>query len=153
MNPRPFVLALAAAAALVAAAPAHAANVSKTVPFALDQWWDLSSSAGPVTLHRIKIAEVKAGFDKSALFRPGNSERLQTVQIRIEYSNTASNDKDARVKVLWKDAAGEVIDGYEDTESLDDGSSHDVDTITLSTLKYGLSKAKTVEISIDYDND
>jgi len=149
---RRLALALAALSCFAfTPAPARAGTVEKTVPFAIDQWVALDSTDGPVSLHRLKLVNQKGGFTKSAFLRPGNDEYLATVQIQIEYSNSSKDDRKARVNVVWLDGEGAVIDGYNDDESLDDDENHKVDTITLSTLKYGLGQAKQLRIKINYD--
>ena len=141
------------AAATFAALPAHAAEVEKTVPFAFDQWTALDSTDGPVTLHRIRIIRQKGGFTKSAFLRPGNDEYLETVQIQLEYSNSGKDDWKAKLDIAWLDDHGTIIDGYNDADSLDDDESHTNDTVTLSTLKYGIAQAKKLHIKIRFDRE
>lgn len=149
---RRFVLAFAAVAVLTAAAaPLHAGSVRKSVPFELQKWWALDSTDGPVKLHRLQLDKIKGPLDKSALFRPGNSEYLETVQIKLEYTNESTRDWEADVKLVWKDADGKVIDGYHDGEGLDRDERNDLVTVTLSTLRYGIERAETLEIEIKYD--
>lgn len=146
-NPLPVLL--ACAAIVLVAVPATAENtVSKSVEFSLGTWTDLNLTEGPVTLHRIRLVEHTAPITKSQLFRPVGFEYLKTVQIQLEYSNAATKDWDAYITFEWFDADGEVIDGYRDSESLDDREVHDLATVTLSTLKYGLAKAKTIRFTI-----
>ncbi|MCB1050776.1 MAG: hypothetical protein H6510_10875 [Acidobacteria bacterium] len=130
-----------------------AGETKKNVPFKLDQWVELKSTDGPVTLHRIRIVEQSGGLTKSKLMRPGNAEHLQTIQIQIEYSNSASRDWDAHLDIAWVDADGVVIDGYNDKENLDSEESYEKVTVTLSTLKYGLKRAKTLKVKISYEPD
>jgi hypothetical protein len=141
------------AAATFAAPPAHAGTVEKTVPFAFDQWTALDSTDGPVTLHRVRIIRQKGGFTKSAFLRPGNDEYLETVQIQLEYSNTSKDDWKAKLEIAWLDDQGTLIDGYNDSDSLDDDESHTSDTVTLSTLKYGIARAKQLRFKIRFDRD
>lgn len=145
-------LAAAALALALAASPALAGEIEKKVPFELDRWIDLGASDGPVTLHRIRLARQGRGA-KSKLMRPGNSEYLEDVRIELEFTNDATRDWEARLRLVWKDAQGEVIDGYSDTEGLDDKSRHDVQTVTLSTLRYGLERARSLELRIDFYPD
>lgn len=149
---KPLLTYFVALALACVALPLAAGEVDKDVPLALDQWIELNATDGPVTLHRIRLAK-HGGFTKSKLLRPGNSEYLEDVQIQLDYTNDASRDWEARLKVEWLDAAGEVIDGYNDSENLDGGSRHDEQTVTLSTLKYGLAKAKKLRIDIDFHPD
>ena len=145
----PWITALAVVAWTL---PASAGEVEKNVGFNLDQWIELNSTDGPVTLHRIRLA-TQGGVTKSKLLRPGNNEHLQDVQIQVEFTNDSSKDWEMRLKVEWLDGSGEVIDGYNDTENLDSDSRHDEQTVTLSTLKYGLAKAKKLKIAIRYYPD
>ena len=138
--------------ALLSPAVVRAGVVEKQVPFAFDQWFDLNSNDGSATLHRIRIVREKQSA-KSRIMRPGNSEYLQDVQIQLEYTNDASRDWEVRMKVEWLDDAGKAIDGYNDDENLDSSSRHDQATVTLSTLKYGLERAKTLSIRLDYHTE
>lgn len=131
---------------------AHAGQAEKTVPFELGRWVELGASDGPVTLHRIRVLK-EGGVTKSKLFRPGNSEYLTDVRIELEYSNEGSHDWEARLHIAWLDAAGDAIDGYNDGENLDSDSRHEKATVTLSTLRYGLDRAKSLRIRIGFDPD
>ena len=155
MRHRPLITAGLLVALLVFAllpSPAAAGSVEKNVNFVLDEWIDLSSTDGPTTLHRLRLAR-QGGFTKSKFMRPGSSDYLEDVQIQLEFTNESSKDWDAEVVFEWFDADGKLIDGYKGTESLDSESKLDEQTITLSTLKYGLQKAKKLKIRIDYERD
>lgn len=143
-----LILTLAATLAL----PTFASDIEKNVSFELDRWYDIEVTEGPVTIHRVRL-EKQSGVTKSSFFRPGNNEYLQTVQIQIEYSNDSSKDWEAELDIHWKDANGEIIDGYQDEEGLDEGDRHDITTVTLSTLKYGLKKAKKLHIEMSLHPD
>lgn len=127
---------------------AHA-GVDITVNFELDRWFDVEESSGPVTVHRVRLREQDRNI-KSKLFRPGNTEYLQTVVVEMEFTNDATRDIDAKVSVAWLDGSGRVIDGYNGKEEFDEEERHDVQTITLSTLKYGLDVAKKLRFEIDW---
>lgn len=148
MSVRVAALALAVGA-LALAAPSIAGEFEKTVPFTFDQWFDVNSQEGPVTLHRIRIVKERQSA-KSRIMRPGNSEYLQDVQIQLEYTNDATRDWEAKLRVEWLDENGLAIDGYNDEENLDSESRHDQATVTLSTLRYGLERAKKLAIRIDF---
>ncbi|HPC83338.1 MAG TPA: hypothetical protein P5234_08150 [Thermoanaerobaculaceae bacterium] len=137
-------VALLAAAAALAGGP-----VDKAVPFELGTWVALEHTEGPVVLHRIRVVEQTGTITKSTIFRPVGSEYLKTVQIQLEYSNSATRDWECFLHVEWLDADGKVIDGYRDSESLDDREVHDAATVTLSTLKYGLERARTLKIRLE----
>ena len=147
---RKLTIALALTTLLPAAT--YAGTAEKTVPFALDQWVDLASTDGPLTLHRVRIVR-QGGVTKSSFMRPGNSKFLDDVQIQIEFTNDSSNDWEAHVAIEWLDAEGKTIDGFDGKESLDSEQRHDQQTITLSTLKYGVEKAKKLKIRIDTNPD
>jgi hypothetical protein len=151
-NRRLAVLTLCVLAVPFLASAASAGSVEQTVTFAFDQWTDIKSTDGPVTLHRIRLVK-QGGFTKSKFLRPGSSEYLEDVQIQLEYTNTSTKDWDAEIVYEWLDADGKVIDGYTGKESLDSESSNDDTTMTLSTLKYGLSKAKKISFRIKYEKD
>ncbi|MFN7961317.1 MAG: hypothetical protein U0002_08605 [Thermoanaerobaculia bacterium] len=146
---RPLLVVLALASW---ALPAHAGEADKTAAFALDEWIELKATDGPVTLHRIRLAR-QGGFTKSKFMRPGNAEYLEDVQIQLEFSNESEKDWEAHIKFEWLDEAGKVIDGYNNNENLDGDSKFDKQTVTLSTLKYGLEKARKVKIHIEFERD
>lgn len=132
--------------------PLPAAAVEKSAPFALDQWIELKSTDGPVTLHRVRLAS-QGGITKSKLMRPGSAGYLADVQIQLEFTNEATDDWKAAIRFEWLDAAGAVIDGYVGTENLDSEARFEQQTVTLSTLRYGLEKAKTVRFEIRLERD
>jgi hypothetical protein len=142
-------LAITSLALIVAISAFAGAPVDKTASFELGTWVTLEHTEGPVVLHRIRVVEQAGAITKSTIFRPTGSEYLRTVQIQIEYSNSATRDWKAVLLVEWLDADGKVIDGYRGSESLDDRESHDITTITLSTLRYGLDRARTLKIFIE----
>lgn len=131
-----------------------AGEFSKNVSFALDKWIEVNSTDGPVTIHRFRLKAIEGGgLTKSKLFRPGNSENLQEVELQIEYSNDSSRDWDAHIDLGWYDSQGQMIDGYNDTESLNEEENHEVATVRLSTLKYGIKVAKKIKIKVEYERD
>src|SRR5262245_18526382 len=107
MPRRVLAAALPALIALLALPPAATA-LEKSAPYALDQWIDLKSTEGPVTLHRIRLAS-QGGITKSKLMRPGSATYLADVQIQLEFTNEATDDWNAVIRFEWLDAAGVVI--------------------------------------------
>lgn len=146
---RTIVAPLLAGLLALAAAPAAAGEVERTVPFALDQWVDLGSKDGPVTLHRVRLART-GGSAKSMIVRPGNSQYLQDVQFQVEFSNEATRDWEMRLRFEWLDAEDRVIDGYDDGEELEAESRYEQQTVTLSTLRYGLERARKLRVRVEY---
>jgi hypothetical protein len=145
---RGFAFVLAAALA----APALAGEVDKTAPFVLDQWIELGATDGPVTLHRIRLVR-QGGVTKSKLMRPGGSQYLEDVQLQLEFSNVGSQDWESRWRIEWTDAAGAAIDGYDGSENLDSGARYEQQTVTLSTLRYGLDRGKQLTLRIEFFPD
>src|SRR5690606_8965078 len=139
---------VAACLSILCASAATAGEVERTEAFALDRWIPLEVSDGPVTLHRIRLAS-SSRSPKSKLMRPGNDEYLADVQVQLEFTNDATRDWEASLRIEWLDAAGHVVDGYRDTEELDSDSRHDVQTVTLSTLRYGLERASKLRVRIE----
>jgi hypothetical protein len=143
---------LVAVLTAVVALPTAALAVEKSVPFALDQWIELGVTEGPVTLHRIRLAS-QTGVTKSKIFRPGGSSFTTDVQIQLEFTNQSTDDYEARIRFEWLDAAGVVIDGYDGSEGLDNEARFEQQTMTISTLRYGLDKAKKIRFSISTARD
>lgn len=141
-----------ALAALLFSLPAAAGEVSKSFTFELDKWFDIASTDGPVTIHRLRLERVGGGFSKLARLG-GSSEYAASVELQIEYSNDASSDWKADVVVEWLDAKGEVIDGYRSDENLDEGDRHELKKATITTLRYGLDQAKKLRVEIRTNPD
>jgi hypothetical protein len=134
---------------LSSAASLFAETVNHTFTFETDKWFSLDDAKeGPVTLHRIQIARSGLGT-KQSLLRPGNADYLAGVEIQLEYTNTATRDWQARFRVAWLDDAGREIDGYNGSEGLDEGENHQIETIKIATLKYGLERARKLRVVID----
>ncbi len=136
---------------ITGSAPLAAAETTKSYDFAMDAWHAVDESDGPVTLHRIRLDRKDDRFTKSTLARPHNQEFLETVRIQLEYTNTASQKWRARVSAKWLDEDGQVIDGFSANETLDKKSARKVTQVSVSTLKYGLERAKTLEVEIHYE--
>lgn len=131
------------------AAIASAGSIEMKVPFELDEWVEVEETDADVTVHRVRLAR-KEGNLKSKLFRPGNSEYLESVQIQIEFTNNTDRDREARLEIHWLDVEGRIIDGYNDDEDLDEDERRELATVLLSTLAYGLEVAETLDIKIDF---
>jgi hypothetical protein len=141
-------LALLAAALSVTAVPARAqTSVNKTVPFELDKWYELNVKEGPITLHRIRLERQGSGGIKSRV--RGANEYDTTVKCDLEFSNAATHDWKANFHVVWLDDSDEPIDGYTGASDLDEKKDFDHAGGSVTTLKYGLTKAKKMKIVID----
>lgn len=144
-----------AAAALVAclgiAGPVAAGENIGTFEFKLGEWYELGPKEEPIELHRIRLDRVEGRLTKSALARPHNQQYLQTVRIQLEYTNTSDRKWNARVSASWLDENGDVIDGFSANEALDKRSARKIVQVSLSTLKYGLEKAKTLEVKVHFE--
>ncbi|MDH3255137.1 MAG: hypothetical protein OEM62_09115 [Acidobacteriota bacterium] len=131
--------------------PASAEEVTRTYEFAVDEWREIQATDGPVTLHRIRLDRKEDRFNKSALARPYNQEYLEPIRFQLEYSNGSTGKWRARVTVRWLDEDGEIIDGFSANETLGKKSAQKVTQASVSTLKYGLAKAKTLEVEIRFE--
>ena len=141
-----------ALAALLFSLPAAAGEVAKSFTFELDKWFDLSSTDGPVTIHRLRLERVGGGFTKLARLG-GSSDYAASVELQIEYTNDATSDWKADVVVEWLDAKGEVIDGYRSDLNLDEGDRHELKKSTITTLRYGLDQARKLRVEIRTNPD
>lgn len=137
--------------AALTAAPARALEVTKSFDFALEEWHELDASDGAVTLHRIRLNPQEKRLTKSRVFRPYNQEYLESVAIQLEYTNGSSTNWNARISARWLDEDGEVIDGFSGNEKLDKKAARKVTGLAVSTFRYGLEKAKTLEIAISFE--
>lgn len=131
---------------------AFAGTAEKSATFRLGEWVELAATDGPVTLHRIRLVQ-EGGFTKSKFMRPGNSQYLSDVQIQLEFTNDSTNDWEAQFDLEWLDADGKPIDGYRGQEGLDSEKRHEEQTVTLSTLRYGLERAKRLRVRIEFQPD
>ena len=133
--------------ALALAAPALAqTSVDKTVPFELDKWYELGVKDGPVTLHRIRLARQAGGGLKARVTRAADEEYTVPIKVELEYSNASSSDWKAAFRISWVDDDGQVIDGYNGSSQLDDKKDFDRVGGTVTTLKYGLARARHLRL-------
>lgn len=142
----------AVAALALATVPAQAqTSVNRTEDFEFDRWYELNVKEGPVTLHRLRLErEGGSGLrDRIA----GGTEYKVGVKIELEYTNEASRDWDANFHVSWLDASGEPIDGYTSTEELSENKKFERAGGSVTTLKYGLARAKKLKIVVNVKPD
>ena len=144
---RSFLLALLAVAALAAPAAAQT-TVDKTLPFELDKWYELNLKEGPITLHRLRL-ERQGGVPLKARVTGGDDEFRVPVKVELEYSNIASTDWKAVMRITWLDEQGIVIDGYNGTSGLDEKKDFERTGGTVVTLKYGLGHARKLRVLIN----
>jgi hypothetical protein len=152
MRLRSLVMTLAAAAALAAPAAAQA-PLDKTVPFELDKWYELNVKDGPITLHRLRLERQGGGGLKARVTRAADEEFTAPVKVELEYSNASSTDWKAAFRIAWVDEAGEAIDGYNGSHQLDEKKDFDRCGGTVTTLKYGLAKARRLRLRINVKPD
>lgn len=145
-------LGFAATLSILLPVATFAGTAEKSVTFRLGEWVELAATDGPVTLHRIRLVQ-EGGFTKSKIMRPGNSQYLSDVQIQLEFTNDSTNDWEAQFDLEWLDADGKPIDGYRGQEGLDSEKRHEEQTVTLSTLRYGLERAKKLRVRIEFQPD
>ena len=148
---RRIVLAIAVGALFAAATPLAAAEFQKTFKFAVDEWHEIESTDGAVTLHRIRLNPKEGRSTRSAVLRPFNHEYLSTLQVQLEYTNGTERKWRARVAVRWLDEEGRIIDGFSGNEGLEKKSARKLTEMSVPTLKYGLEAAKTLEVDINFE--
>ncbi len=143
-----ILVSLSIALAACAASPIQADEVRDTVRFELNEWHEIEEEFGPVTVHRIRVREMRAGL-KSRIFRPGRSSGNNTdVRVEIEYTNADDHDYEADLSVHWLDADGNIIDGIVAEEDFDEHEARETTSNTFSTLRYGLEMADTLEFEV-----
>ncbi len=152
MRLRTSLMTLAAAAALVAPAAAQTL-VDKTLPFELDKWYELKATDGPITLHRLRLERQGGGGLKARVTRGADEEYAAPVKVELEYSNAASTDWRAVFRITWVDDAGETIDGYNGSHQLDEKKDFARTGGTVTTLKYGLAKARRLRVLLSVKPD
>ena len=152
MRSRSLLMTLAALAILVSPSAAQT-SVDKTLPFELDKWYELKVKDGPITLHRLRLERQSGGGLKARVTRAGDEEFTAPVKVELEYSNASSTDWKAVFRISWVDEAGETIDGYNGSHQLDDKKDFDRCGGTVTTLKYGLAKARRLRVLINVKPD
>ena len=139
--------------AAVLAAPASAqTSVDKTVPFELDKWYELNVKEGPITLHRIRL-ERSGGGGLKARVTGGEDEYRIPVKVELEYSNASSSDWRAVFRISWVDDGGEAIDGYNGSHELEEKKDFSRAGGTVTTLRYGLVRARKVRFLLNVKPD
>ena len=139
-------------AATVLAVPASAqTSVDRTVPFELEKWFELNVKEGPITLHRIRLERVGAGL--KARVTGGEDEYRVPVKAELEYSNVASSDWRVVFRISWVDDGGEAIDGYNGSHQLSEKKDFERASGTVTTLRYGLARAKKLRVFLSVKPD
>jgi hypothetical protein len=147
-------LALALLTAVYTPGRARAEAVTRTFVYENDKWYPLDDAQdGPITLHRLQVTHQKGFFTKSNLIRPNNADYLSSLEIRLEYSNSATTDWKASLQIVLLDEDNREIDGYKGRQDLNEQEKHNVVTIRLSTLKYALERARKLKVSIECQPD
>jgi hypothetical protein len=145
-----WMLTLLAAALAV---PASAQTlVDKTVPFELDKWYELNAKEGPITLHRIRLERAGGGGLKARV-TGGEDEYRVPVKAELEYSNVASSDWRVVFRISWVDESGEAIDGYNGSHQLSEKKDFERASGTVTTLRYGLTRAKKLRLFLSVKPD
>jgi hypothetical protein len=142
-------LAVALALSAVLAAPGAAqTSVDKTVPFELDKWHELNAKEGPITLHRIRL-EKQGGVPLKNRVTGGDDEFRVGIKVEIEYTNASSTEWRAISRITWVDDRGELIDGFNGSNELEEKKDFDRVGGTVVTLKYGLAHARRLRLLIN----
>jgi len=151
MRPTSWMVTLLAATVLTAPASGQT-SVNKTVAFELDKWYELNVKEGPITLHRIRLERAGGGGLKARVIG-GEDEYRVPVKVELEYSNISSTDWKAVFQVSWVDEGGEAIDGYYGSHQLDEKKDFDRTGGTVTTLRYGLARARKLRLLLNVKPD
>ncbi len=139
-------------ATLLTAPASGQTTVDKTVPFELDKWYELNVKEGPITLHRIRLERAGGGGLKARV-TGGEDEYRVPVKAELEYSNVASSDWRVVFRVSWVDESGEAIDGYNGSHQLSEKKDFERASGTVTTLRYGLARAKKLRLFLSVKPD
>jgi hypothetical protein len=135
---------------LIAGGPRAEATVLKhSCDFMLESWCDIEQTDGGITIHRARVTTTESGLRSISATNVLNDEYLKRIMVQIEYSNSGTRRYKSFVKVRWLDADGEPIDGFGDEEGLEAKKSHGLIKRSIGALKYGLVKAKTLEVEFN----
>jgi hypothetical protein len=135
---------------LVAGVPRAEATVLKhSCDFRLETWCDINLTDGPVTIHRARVTTTESGLRSISATNVLNDEYLKRIMVQIEFTNEGSRKYKSFVKVRWLDSEGEAIDGFGDEEGLEPGKTRGVIKRSIGALKYGLTRAATLDVEIN----
>ena len=135
--------------AIAGADRAEATVLKQSCEFRLEAWCDIEQTDGGVTIHRARVTTTESGLRSISATNVLNEEYLKRIMVQIEYSNSGSRTYKSFVKVRWLDSEAEPIDGFGDEEGLESSKSHAMIKRSIGALKYGLVKAKTLEVEIN----
>lgn len=133
---------------LLAASPAAGVTIEKEYAWKTGEWLTIGHDTEDVEIPRFRLRIEKAGF-RARVIRSGSADLVRDVEIEIEYRNRTNDDIEADIEIVWFDADGEPIDGYVGDEDMDEDESGEM-TMTRSTPVYGLNRAKTLTLRIEY---
>jgi hypothetical protein len=128
---------------------AEATLLKQSCEFRLESWCDVEQTDGGVTIHRLRVTTTESGLRSISATNVLNDEYLKRIMVQIEYSNSGTRRYKSFVKVRWLDSEAEPIDGFGDEEGLEANKSHGLIKRSIGALKYGLVKAKTLEIEVN----
>jgi hypothetical protein len=151
MRPTSWMVTLLAATVLAAPASAQT-SVDKTVPFELDKWYELNVKEGPITLHRIRLERTGGGGLKARV-TGGEDEYRVPVKVELEYTNVASSDWRVVFRISWVDDGGEAIDGYNGSHQLSEKKDFERTGGTVTTLRYGIGRARKLRLLLNVKPD
>ena len=150
MTTKAKVACLATAVAILGgSAHAEATVIKQSCDFRMETWCDIEQTDGPVTLHRFRVTTGDVGFRSVSASSVLNNEYLERVSVQIEFTNEGGRKYKSYVKVRWIDADGTAIDGFGDEEGLEANRARGVVRRSIGALKYGLQKAKTIEVEVN----
>ena len=140
---------LTATGILGSASRTEATVIRQSCDFRLETWCDIDQTDGPVTLHRFRVTTTDIGIRSISATNVLNDEYLQRIGVQVEFTNEGDKKYKSFVKVRWLDAEETAIDGFGDEEGLEGHKARGMIRRSIPALKYGLQKAKTIEIEVN----
>jgi hypothetical protein len=139
------------AATVPAVAPARRWS-SKTVPFELGR----SGTNAPTSkkADHASLATGREPLERAALQTALSEDEYRVpVKAELEYSNAASSDWRVAFRISWVDESGESIDGYNGSHQLSEKKDFERASGTVTTLRYGLARAKKLRLLLSIKPD
>jgi hypothetical protein len=131
------------------AASAEATVIRQSCDFRLETWCDIEQTDGPITLHRFRLTTTDIGIRSISASNVLNRDFLERVSAQIEYTNEGDKKYKSYIKVRWLDGEETAIDGFGDEEGLEGHKARGMVRRSVPALKYGLQKAKKLEIEVN----
>jgi hypothetical protein len=150
-NARRALAMLWTVAIAAAIAPASLAQtVDQSFPFELERWYRIEHTSGPITIHRVRLTHTQGGIASRVKL---DQRYQQQVTLELEFSNSGDADWKCQTEIEWTDADGLTIEGVSQRFDLADRKTLVIRKEAKAALRYGLQRARTVNIKLRLDPD